>query len=181
MTRAAFLGSLVMALAAAGCAMTPTTAKATEQNSDVQFAQQYKQSSFAHAMRAPSEDAGQARMRINAWVRFNLQRALDYKAQGSSDAALFHLHSARYTLRCATAPLANDEYGNPAVYRGQSPMTDSGKEAHTWRDKVDQDVERMFASGTVPAGDLLMMYGIDTPKGPIDRPGQLPRVNYPER
>jgi outer membrane murein-binding lipoprotein Lpp len=177
MIRNGYLGGLLVSLLVVGCATTsPPSASTNQRTTDAQFAQQYRQQSFAHAMRASNEDVGQARARINAWVRFNLQRALDYKAQGSTDAALFHLDAARYTLRCVTAPLANDEFGNPAVYQGRSPIQDGGTRTYTWRDRVDEDVERIFASGVVPAGDMLKMYGIDTPGGPVDRPGQLPRV-----
>ena len=178
MIRTACLGgSLLLSLVVAGCAATsPKSASSNQRTTDAQLSQQYKQQPFAHAMRASNEDVGQARARINAWLRFNLQRALEYKAQGNTDAALFHLDTARYTLRCVTTPLANDELGNPAVYQGRSPIQDSGTKSHMWRDRVDEDVERMFASGVVPAGDMLRMYGIDASGGPVDRPGQLRRI-----
>lgn len=177
MNRYVYAGVLFVSILGAGCATTsPAQVSNNQRTTDAQLAQQYKQQPFAHAMRAPNEEVSQARTRINAWVRFNLKRALDYKAQGSIDAALFHLDSARYTLRCVTSPLANDEHGNPAVYQGRSPIQDRGRGTHVWRDRVDEDIDRIFSSGAVPVSDMLKMYGIDAPDGPVNRPDQLPRI-----
>lgn len=126
---------------------------------------------YIYAMRAPGQSVEQARAMANGWIRQNLQQAFAYKRQGQVEGASFHLAMARYTLRRATFPGANDEHGDPAIFRGQP----SGSRTHHWRDQVDQDIQAMFEKQIVPAGDLLRMYGIDTDKGARDRPNQLPR------
>jgi hypothetical protein len=126
---------------------------------------------YVHAMRGPNQGVEQARAMANFLIRQNLQQAFSYKQQGQMEGASFHLAMARYTLRRATFPAANDERGDPAIFRGQP----SGSRTHYWRDQVDKDVQSMFDKQIVPAGDLLRMYGIDTDTGPRDRPNQLPR------
>jgi hypothetical protein len=126
-----------------------------------------------YAMRSPNQSVEQARAMANFWIRQNLEQAFAYKRQGQMEGASFHLAMARYTLRRATFPAANDMQGNPAVFRGQP----SGSRTHYWRDQADQDIQAMFEKQSVPAGDLLRMYGIDTDEGPRDRPNQLPRPN----
>ncbi len=132
---------------------------------------------FVHAMRG-DEAADLARKRINAWIRFNMESAIANKAKGDFEKALLDFFTARHTLRDATSPIANDEQGNPAVYRGDIPDDHAQLPNNSWRGRVDQDIWQMFEHSYVPAGDLLLMYGMDTERGPIDRPNQLPRPNF---
>ena len=128
---------------------------------------------FTHAMRSAEETPEDARMKINAWIRFNYQKAFAYKAQDNAEDALFHYLLARHALRDATLPAANDAGGNPALFGRTLEHRPAAK--HDWRDKVDRDTRAMFDMNYVPKGDLLRMYGIDSPAGPVDRPNQLPR------
>ncbi len=132
---------------------------------------------FIHAMRG-DESIELARKRINAWIRYNMESAFANKAKGDFDKALLDFFMARHALRDSTTPLANDEQGNPAVYRGEVPDDRKQLPNNSWRSRVDQDTWQMFVHNFVPSGDLLRMYGIDTEQGPIERPNQLPRPNF---
>jgi hypothetical protein len=107
-----------------------------------------------------------------------MQRAFEYKSRGDMEAAQFHFFMARYTLRNAASPAANDENGDPAVFRGRRPVNPGEKTGRYWRDKIDGDMEFMFNNNFIPGGDLLRMYGIDAAKGPVDRPNQMPRPSF---
>jgi hypothetical protein len=133
---------------------------------------------FTYAMRGPDESVIEARSKINAWIRYNMQRAFEYKSRGDTEAAQFHFFMARYTLRNVALPAANDEKGDPAVFRGQRPANPGEPAGRYWRDKIDEDMQFMFNNNLVPRGDLLRMYGIDTATGPVDRPNQLARPSF---
>ena len=132
------------------------------------------QDAYVYAMRGPNQSVEEARAKANFFIRMSLQQAFAYKRQGQTEGASFHLAMARHTLRRATFPAANDEQGNPAIFRGEP----SASRTHYWRNQVDQDIRTMFEKQVVPRGDLLMMYGIDTETGPRNRPNQLPRPSF---
>jgi hypothetical protein len=130
---------------------------------------------YMHARRSPSENAEAARMKIGAWIRYNFENAFAYKSKGDIETALFHFFMARHALRDSALPAANDEQGNPAIADANHVIEHKESPSHSWRDKIDEDTQAMFDSNSVPAGDLLRMYGIDSEKGPVDRPNQVPR------
>ena len=128
-----------------------------------------------HARRAPGESVESARMKINGWIRFNFERALGYRSRGDKEAALFHFFMARHTLRDSASPISNDENGDPAIIDSKHAIEHRDSASHVWRDRIDEDMQLMFDQQYVPGGDLLKMYGIDSEKGPVDRPGQTLR------
>ena len=130
---------------------------------------------MVHSLRSTKQTPDQARMEINAWIRFNMKIAFEHKAKGDMKNARFYFYTAMHTLHDSTSKFTNDKEGNPAVMDGSLVPVHVKQANSTWRDRISDDMEFMFENEYFPAGDLLRMYGIDTESGPIDRPNQLPR------
>ena len=128
---------------------------------------------FAHGLRAAGQSIAEARARINLWIRFNVQRAVQCRQQGDADCVALHLGMAKHALRSAAIPWANDENGDPAVATRELLSRTRASEGY-WRKQIDEDVQAMFDKSHIPGVDLLKIYGIDSENGPVDRPNQVP-------
>jgi len=169
------VGSILWLISLASYAEGPTAALKASIERRVEQSVADDSSPFMHAMREPEASAKSARLKINAWIRYNFQQAYEYKSKGDIENALFHYLMARHALRDSTSPTSNDEHGDPAILAAKQVVEHKALSTHSWRDKVDEDTQLMFDHNVVPAGDLLGMYGIDTEKGPVDRPNQAAR------
>jgi hypothetical protein len=150
---------------------------------------------FKHGLREPGETVAAARRRINGWIRYLLLGpaasmsgspfmsfsgtptggALGAKASGDMHLAYFYYYRALHVLRHAALPASNDANGDPAIFAPPVSRYHAAPRSRYWRDRIEEDMRRMFDTGVIPEGDLLRMYGIDTDSGPVSRPNQLPR------
>ncbi len=149
---------------------------------------------YPHTMRIddgvhPVESADGARARTNAWIRFNMERAFAAADAKDEEASHFYLGLAKHSLQDSTSPMHNDANQEPAIWKkdhdfinhlrhGLGELFDPGPDS--WAQKATDDLQRMYELRYVPAGDLTRSYGIDSPRGPINRHDQKERPDLPD-
>jgi len=175
--RAVFLCCLLLIIVTS-CAINDTNSNTTAQEINTTAVEQLvaeavkDTSPYIHARRSPGQDPKEARQKLVGWIRFNFNKAFIAKSIGENDVALYHYLIARHALRDSTLSEANDENGNPAILPPNQEPNHVFSEKAYWRDRVDEESKNMFDKGSVPEGDLIDLFGIDSENGPVKRVDQ---------
>ena len=111
----------------------------------------------------------------NAWIRYNMEAALRYKASHDEEAAYFLLGLLKHALQDGTSPMYRDPttgeelgWDKNASFSvklrhaaGESFNPGPGSESY----RATRDARTWFNTGHIPASDLIQRYGIDTKHG----------------